>query len=66
MYLNDIFTVPMNIAGVPGISLPTALDDAGLPIGIQLVGPVLGEDRILKAAHVLESAMNFRQYQPQL
>ena len=66
MYLNDIFTVPMNIAGVPGISLPTALDDAGLPIGIQLVGPVFGEDRILKAAHVLESAMNFRQYQPQL
>lgn len=66
MYLNDIFTVPMNIAGVPGISLPTALDDAGLPIGIQLVGPTLGEDRILKAAHILESAVNFRQYQPQL
>ena len=43
MYLNDIFTIPANLAGVPAISVPCGLDDAGLPIGIQLTAPALDE-----------------------
>ena len=39
MYLNDIFTIPANLAGVPAISVPCGLDDAGLPVGIQLTAP---------------------------
>jgi aspartyl-tRNA(Asn)/glutamyl-tRNA(Gln) amidotransferase subunit A len=54
MYLNDIFTIPANLAGVPAISVPCGLDDAGLPIGLQLTAPVLGERVLFRAAHALE------------
>jgi aspartyl-tRNA(Asn)/glutamyl-tRNA(Gln) amidotransferase subunit A len=54
MYLNDIFTIPANLAGVPAISVPCGLDDAGLPIGLQLTAPVLGEPVLFRAAHALE------------
>jgi aspartyl-tRNA(Asn)/glutamyl-tRNA(Gln) amidotransferase subunit A len=54
MYLNDIFTIPANLAGVPAISVPCGLDDAGLPIGLQLTAPVLGERTLFRAAHTLE------------
>jgi aspartyl-tRNA(Asn)/glutamyl-tRNA(Gln) amidotransferase subunit A len=54
MYLNDIFTIPANLAGVPAISVPCGLDDAGLPIGLQLTGPVLGESVLFRTAHSLE------------
>jgi aspartyl-tRNA(Asn)/glutamyl-tRNA(Gln) amidotransferase subunit A len=54
MYLNDIFTIPANLAGVPAISVPCGLDDAGLPIGLQLTAPVLGEQVLFRAAHALE------------
>ena len=53
MYLNDIFTIPANLAGVPAISIPCGLDDAGLPIGIQLTAPALDEQTLLRAAHAL-------------
>jgi aspartyl-tRNA(Asn)/glutamyl-tRNA(Gln) amidotransferase subunit A len=55
MYLNDIFTIPANLAGVPALSLPCGLDDAGLPIGVQLTAPVLDEVTLLRAAAALES-----------
>jgi aspartyl-tRNA(Asn)/glutamyl-tRNA(Gln) amidotransferase subunit A len=55
MYLNDIFTIPANLAGVPAISLPCGLDEAGLPVGVQLTGPVLGEATVLRAAAALEA-----------
>jgi aspartyl-tRNA(Asn)/glutamyl-tRNA(Gln) amidotransferase subunit A len=55
MYLNDIFTIPANLAGVPAISIPCGLDDAGLPIGIQLTAPALDEPTVLRVAHALES-----------
>jgi aspartyl-tRNA(Asn)/glutamyl-tRNA(Gln) amidotransferase subunit A len=55
MYLNDIFTIPANLAGVPAISVPCGLDDAGLPIGVQLTAPALDELTLLRAAHALES-----------
>ncbi|HEX5938574.1 MAG TPA: Asp-tRNA(Asn)/Glu-tRNA(Gln) amidotransferase subunit GatA [Actinomycetota bacterium] len=54
MYLNDIFTIPANLAGVPAISVPCGLDDAGLPVGLQLTAPVLGERLLLRAANALE------------
>jgi aspartyl-tRNA(Asn)/glutamyl-tRNA(Gln) amidotransferase subunit A len=55
MYLNDIFTIPANLAGVPAISMPCGLDEGGLPIGIQLTAPALDESTLLRAAHALES-----------
>jgi aspartyl-tRNA(Asn)/glutamyl-tRNA(Gln) amidotransferase subunit A len=55
MYLNDIFTIPANLAGVPAISVPCGFDDAGLPIGIQLTAPALDEPTLLRAAHALET-----------
>jgi len=58
MYLNDIFTIPANLAGVPAISVPCGLDDAGLPIGIQLTAPALDESTLLRAAHALESDLD--------
>src|SRR5919199_6493562 len=58
MYLNDYFTVPMPLAGVPAISIPAGLSD-GLPVGFQLAGPAFSENRILAAAHALEQAIGF-------
>jgi aspartyl-tRNA(Asn)/glutamyl-tRNA(Gln) amidotransferase subunit A len=57
MYLNDIFTIPANLAGVPAISIPCGLDDAGLPIGLQLTAPALEEAALLRVAHTLEAAL---------
>ncbi len=54
MYLEDIFTVSTNIAGLPGISVPVAQDETGLPVGLQLIGPAFGEENLFKAAYVLE------------
>jgi aspartyl-tRNA(Asn)/glutamyl-tRNA(Gln) amidotransferase subunit A len=54
MYLSDLFTIPANLAGVPAISVPCGLDDAGLPVGLQFTGRILDEASILKAAHTFE------------
>jgi aspartyl-tRNA(Asn)/glutamyl-tRNA(Gln) amidotransferase subunit A len=54
MYLNDIFTIPSNLAGNPAISLPCGLDRKGLPVGLQLMGKHLDEGTVLRAAHALE------------
>ncbi len=66
MYMGDLFTVPVNIAGIPGVSVPFGLDKAGLPIGIQILGPALGEDQILKAAYAMERDVQFRNNVPTL
>ena len=58
MYLNDFFTVPMSLAGIPAISIPCGLSE-GLPVGLQLCGPAFSENRILDAAHALEGALAF-------
>ena len=60
MYLNDLFTVPFSLAGVPAISIPAGLSD-GLPVGLQLAGPAFSENRVLDAAHALEKAIAFDQ-----
>ena len=59
MYLNDIFTMPANIAGIPAISVPAGLVD-GLPAGLQLMAPQLGEETMLRAAHAYELAAGHR------
>ena len=59
MYMSDLFTVPVNISGMPAVSLPGGVDASGMPIGLQLIGPALSEERILKAAYVLEKAVSF-------
>ncbi len=56
MYLSDIYTVPINLAGVPAISLPCGKDPDGMPIGLQIIGPHFGEERILRAAYAFEEA----------
>ncbi|MBL70280.1 MAG: Asp-tRNA(Asn)/Glu-tRNA(Gln) amidotransferase GatCAB subunit A [Rhodobiaceae bacterium] len=59
MYLNDVFTVTVNLAGLPGISIPAGLDADGLPLGLQLIGKAFGEEELLRAAQVLEEAAGF-------
>ncbi len=59
MYLNDVLTVPANIAGLPGISVPVGLTSQGLPLGLQLLGPAFSEGSLLNSAFALESAANF-------
>jgi aspartyl-tRNA(Asn)/glutamyl-tRNA(Gln) amidotransferase subunit A len=54
MYLSDIYTIPANLAGVPAISVPCGLDEGGLPVGLQLMGKVLDERTVLRAAHAFE------------
>jgi aspartyl-tRNA(Asn)/glutamyl-tRNA(Gln) amidotransferase subunit A len=58
MYLNDYCTVPMPLAGIPAISIPSGLSD-GLPVGFQLAGPAFSEYRMMDAAHALEQAIGF-------
>ena len=66
MYLADICTVSVNIAGLPGISIPCGVDEQGMPIGMQLIGKRFGEEDILKAAYTYEKATEFRKnYYPQ-
>jgi aspartyl-tRNA(Asn)/glutamyl-tRNA(Gln) amidotransferase subunit A len=59
MYLNDVFTVTVNLAGLPGISVPAGLDASGLPLGLQLIGKAFGEEELLRTAAVLEEAAGF-------
>ena len=59
MYLNDVFTVPASMAGLPGISVPAGLSAEGLPLGLQLIGQPFDEARMLNAAHFLETAAAF-------
>ncbi len=54
MYLSDIDTVPVNLAGLPGLSMPCGFDETGLPVGAQLIGPPLGEKKVLNAAHAFQ------------
>jgi aspartyl-tRNA(Asn)/glutamyl-tRNA(Gln) amidotransferase subunit A len=58
MYLSDLLTIPSNMAGMPGISIPCGLSE-GLPVGLQLIGPQFSENTIFRAAHALEQALEF-------
>jgi aspartyl-tRNA(Asn)/glutamyl-tRNA(Gln) amidotransferase subunit A len=59
MYLNDVFTVPLNLAGVPGMSVPAGLDANGLPLGLQVIGKPFDEETVFAVAAALERAAKF-------
>jgi aspartyl-tRNA(Asn)/glutamyl-tRNA(Gln) amidotransferase subunit A len=59
MYLNDVFTVTVNLAGLPGISVPAGLSHDGLPLGLQLIGRAFDEETLFAVSHVLEGAAGF-------
>ena len=59
MYLNDIFTVPANMAGLPGISIPAGLDKNGLPLGLQVIAKPFDEETLFRAADAIERAADF-------
>ena len=59
MYLNDVFTVTVNLAGLPGISVPAGLSSEGLPLGLQLIGRTFDEETLLRAAFAIEEAAGF-------
>ena len=60
MYLNDIFTVPVNLAGLPAISIPAGVDDKGYPLGLQIIGKPFDEQNILNIAYAMEEKINFK------
>lgn len=59
MYLSDIFTVSVNIAGLPGISIPCGFDSSGMPVGVQLIGPALGDVKVLNTAYTYQQLTDF-------
>jgi len=60
MYLNDIFTVPVNLAGLPAISIPAGLDATGYPLGLQIIGKAFQEQEILNLAYAMEDKISFK------
>ncbi|WNZ26228.1 Asp-tRNA(Asn)/Glu-tRNA(Gln) amidotransferase subunit GatA [Leptolyngbya sp. NK1-12] len=66
MYLLDLMTIPVNLAGLPGLSLPCGFDDKGLPIGLQIIGNVLREDLVLQASYAYEQATDWHKQTPPL
>lgn len=66
MYLTDLMTIPVNLAGLPGISVPCGFDEGGLPIGLQLISNVLREDLLFQVAYAYEQATEWKTKLPQL
>ena len=59
MYLGDIYTISVNLAGLPGITLPCGTDQSGLPIGLQLIGDCFAEKKIIRAAYAYEQTRSY-------
>jgi aspartyl-tRNA(Asn)/glutamyl-tRNA(Gln) amidotransferase subunit A len=66
MYLCDTLTAPANLAGIPGISIPSGFTKAGLPAGLQILGPVLGEPTVLQVAQAYQDATHHHRREPEL
>ncbi|MCZ6529345.1 MAG: Asp-tRNA(Asn)/Glu-tRNA(Gln) amidotransferase subunit GatA [Chloroflexi bacterium] len=66
MYLEDVFTLPANLAGIPGLSFPVGFDSEGLPIGMQFMAPHLGEAQLFSAAHAYQAATSWHTGWPEL
>lgn len=64
MYLSDIYTVSVNLAGLPGLSMPCGFDRSGLPVGAQLIGPALGEQKVLSAAYAYQKDTDYHKKAP--
>ncbi len=65
MYLNDIYTIPVNLAGLPGVSLPAGFDSGGHPIGLQIIGQYFDEGRLLNVAHRYQQATDWHKRIPE-
>jgi aspartyl-tRNA(Asn)/glutamyl-tRNA(Gln) amidotransferase subunit A len=59
MYLEDVFTLPANLAGIPGLALPVGYDKNGLPVGMQLMGPPFAEDLLFLVGHAYQLETNW-------
>jgi len=66
MYLSDIFTIPANLAGLPGVSVPAGLSSDGLPIGLQLMAPAFEEARLIRACHAFERETHAGPLRPEI
>lgn len=66
MYLEDVFTLPINLAGVPAMAFPVGFDGQGLPIGMQLMGPHFGEGRLFESAHAYQQVTDWHSRRPPL
>lgn len=66
IYANDILTIPVNLAGVPGLSLPCGFSEKGLPIGLQIIGKYFDEETVYRAGYAYEQATDFHKQRPEL
>jgi len=66
MYLSDIFTISANLAGIPGISIPCGFTHDGLPIGLQILAPLFGEEKLLQVAYTFEQNTNYHLQKPSI
>jgi aspartyl-tRNA(Asn)/glutamyl-tRNA(Gln) amidotransferase subunit A len=66
MYLSDIFTIPLNLAGLPGLSVPCGFTNSGLPVGLQMMAPPFAEETLLRAAYAYEQSCDWHTKSPQL
>ncbi|MBN1392728.1 MAG: Asp-tRNA(Asn)/Glu-tRNA(Gln) amidotransferase subunit GatA, partial [Sedimentisphaerales bacterium] len=64
MYLSDIYTIAVNLAGIPGISIPCGFDDKNLPIGLQILAPAFGEEKLLRISRMYEKQTNWHKKRP--
>jgi len=66
MYLSDIFTIPANLTGIPGISIPCGFTKNGLPIGLQILARPFGEETLIRAAYTFQENTEFHKKRPAL
>ncbi|MEM7790603.1 MAG: amidase family protein, partial [Verrucomicrobiota bacterium] len=66
MYLSDVYTISVNLAGLPAVSIPSGFTKSGLPIGLQVIGKAFGEADMFAIAHAFEQAHNFHKATPNL
>jgi aspartyl-tRNA(Asn)/glutamyl-tRNA(Gln) amidotransferase subunit A len=66
MYMNDVLTIPVNLAGLPAISVPCGLTSTNLPIGLHIIGKPFDESTIIRTAHAFEQATEFHKQRPNL
>jgi aspartyl-tRNA(Asn)/glutamyl-tRNA(Gln) amidotransferase subunit A len=66
MYLSDIYTISVNLAGLPALSLPCGLDSTGLPIGMQIIGKYFDEATILRLAYAYEQSTDWHKMKPRI
>ena len=66
MYLSDIYTISANLAGIPGISIPCGFDGKGLPIGLQILSPTFGEQKLLRIARMFERDTDWHTREPSI